>query len=523
MSKVNPVLVVGAGPIGLVIACELLGQGVPVRIVDAERDHSAHSRATTVWPRPLELLRRIGVADRLVDSGHRIQGVAYYSDRRHLATAWLNRLEDTPYPFAVGLPQDRTEELLEQRLSELGGKVERGVRLETLDATGPCARALLALPGGLTEEVEADWVVGADGAHSTVRKELGLGFEGSKLPINFAITDAELSGEIPADLVSYCYTAQGGLGLAPVSPGVHRIAVAVPPEMAGTTPTRAFFQQVVSDRAPGGVAVGELRFSTVFQVHVRSAPSFRRGRAFLAGDAAHLMSPAGGQGMNTGLLDAANLGWKLAGVLRGTLDEAILDSYDAERRPAVHTVTRSTSLQTRWGALTRPAQLALRDTAVRAAGRTGVLQRTLAPAIGQLTSGYRGPTARRISLGGPKAVPGDRLPLLLGEEPVRTGAPWTRITGRSYAVLLHAGRTRPADWRRTCAAIGAAVGDEAEVVEAPSRPQGPLATALGRHPVAAIVRPDGHLHTVLTDPTPTTVRTTLAQARQAPLPTTGPA
>ncbi|MFJ3229989.1 FAD-dependent monooxygenase [Streptomyces sp. NPDC086787] len=519
MSKVNPVLVVGAGPIGLVIACELLGQGVPVRIVDAERDHSAHSRATTIWPRPLELLRRIGVADRLVDSGHRIQGVAYYSDRRHLATAWLNRLDNTPYPFAVGLPQDRTEELLEHRLSELGGKVERGVRLRTLDATGPRARACLALPDGMTEEVEADWVVGADGAHSTVRKELGLTFEGSKLPINFAITDAELAGEIPADLVSYCYTAQGGLGLAPVSAGVHRIAVAVPPEMAGTTPSRAFFQQVVADRAPGGVEVGELRFSTVFQVHVRSAPSFRRGRAFLAGDAAHLMSPAGGQGMNTGLLDAANLGWKLAGVLRGTLDEAILDSYDAERRPAVHTVTRSTSLQTRWGALTKPAQLALRDTAVRTAGRTGVLQRTLAPAIGQLTSGYRGPTTRKASLGGPKAAPGDRLPLLLGEEPVLSGAPWTRITGRSYAVLLHAGRAVPAGWRATCTAIHEAVGDSAEVAEAPSRPEGPLAAALGRHPVAAVVRPDGHLYAALTDFRAATVLAALDRARRQPLPT----
>ncbi|MCS0605721.1 FAD-dependent monooxygenase [Streptomyces sp. LP11] len=523
MSKVNPVLVVGAGPIGLVIACELLGQGVPVRIIDAERDHSAHSRATTIWPRPLELLRRIGVADRLVENGHRIQGVAYYSDRRHLATAWLNRLDDTPYPFAVGLPQDRTEELLEQRLAELGGKVERGVRLRTLDAGGPRARAVLDLPDGVTEEAEADWVVGADGAHSTVRKELGLTFEGARLPVNFAITDAELSGGIPADLVSYCYTAAGGLGLAPVAPGVHRIAVAVPPEAAGTTPTRGFFQQVVAERAPGGVEVGELRFSTVFQVHVRSAPSFRRGRAFLAGDAAHLMSPAGGQGMNTGLLDAANLGWKLAGVWRGALDEAVLDSYDAERRPAVHAVTRSTSLQTRWGALSGPAQLAVRDAAVRAAGRTGVLQRALAPAIGQLTSGYRAPTARRASLTGPKAAPGDRLPLLLGEEPVLSGAPWARVTGRSHAVLLHAGCSRPAGWSGTCAAIRAAVGDAAEVVEAPSRPEGPLAAALGRRSVAAIVRPDGHLYALVTDPGAVSVRTALDHARRSALPHDGQA
>ena len=512
----SPVVVVGAGPIGLVLACELLGQGIPVRVIDAEREHSSHSRATTIWPRPLELLRRIGVADRIVEEGHRIQGVTYYSDHRPLATAWLNQLASTPYPFAVGLPQDRTEALLLERLEELGGKVEEGVRLLTLDAGGPRASLRLELPGGGTEEVEASWVIGADGAHSTVRKELGIGFSGAKLPINFAITDAELSGDIPSDLVSYCYTAQGGLGLAPISPTAHRVAVSVPPELAERTPDRAFFQRIVEERGPGRVQLGELRFSTVFQVHVRTADRFRSGRALLAGDAAHLMSPAGGQGMNTGLQDAANLGWKLAGVLRGTLDEAILDSYDDERRRAVHAVTRSTSMQTRWGALTKPSQLALRDTLVRAAGRSGVLQWRLAPKIGQLDATYRAEDAPRRRPGA-TALPGDRLPVLLGTGAVPAGPSWAGISGHGPAVILHAGRVRPSGWQGVCRRIREAVGEQAEVLDSPSGPHGPLAAALGRRPAAAVVRPDGHLFELLLEPNPAAVLDGLARARRGAL------
>ncbi|WP_034092081.1 FAD-dependent monooxygenase [Streptacidiphilus albus] len=518
MSNVDPVVVVGAGPVGLVIACELLGQGVPVRIIDSARGHSAHSKATTIWPRPLELLRRIGVADRLVEEGHRMQGVAFYSERRHLATAWLNQLGNTPYPFAVGLPQDRTEEVLVQRLAELGGKVEHGVQLEALDASGPRARLRLTLAEGVVEEVEALWVVGADGAHSTVRKELGIGFDGTRLPVGYAITDAELSGDVVSDQVAYCYTARGGVALAPISSSAHRIAVAVGPDMAGTTPGHGFFQRALDERAPGAVQLGELRFSTVFQVHVRSAARFRQGRAFLAGDAAHLMSPAGGQGMNTGLLDAANLGWKLGGVLRGVLDESVLDSYDAERRSAVHAVTRSTSLQTRWGALTGPAQIAVRDAAVRAAARSGVLQRTLAPALGQLTATYRaqggaGSPARRAV-----AVPGDRLPVLLGAGAALTGASWARIGGERHAVLLHAGRTVPRGWRETCAVIRAAVGERAEVVCTPSQARGPLADALGGRAVAAVVRPDGHLYASVRAPLAREVVAVLERACGAAVP-----
>ncbi|WP_328322399.1 FAD-dependent monooxygenase [Streptomyces sp. NBC_00388] len=506
----EPVVVVGAGPVGLVLACELLQQDVPVRILDAERGHSEHSRATVIWPRLLELLRRTDVTDRLAHEGQRIQGVSYFSDHAPLGTAWLNRLKSTPYPFAVGIPQNRTEEILEQRLLELGGKVERGCTLTALDTTGPLPVARFTQQDGSTQDITASYLVGADGAHSTVRKLLGIDFDGKRLPVCFAITDAELSGNIAPDLVSYCYTPQGSLALGPVGEGVQRVAVSVPPATAGAAPGRDFFQRILTERGPVGVELGELRFSTTFHVNIRTAASFRSGRCFLAGDAAHIMSPAGAQGMNTGLQDAVNLGWKLAAVARGRLEEAALESYGAERRAAAHAVTRSTSLQTRWGFLRRPAQIALRDTVVRGADRTGVLQRQLAPKIGQIDATYR-PESARMPRGG-RIVPGDRVPVLLGQG--RTTGVWTAVPRDDWTVLLHVGRSRPDTWHDTCAAVREAVGDQAEVVEAPSQSHGPLVDALGSRPVAAVVRPDGHLYATLAPARTSEITGALRRARR---------
>lgn len=508
----EPVVVVGAGPVGLVLACELLQQDVPVRILDASRGHSPHSRATVVWPRLLELLHRIGVSERLAAEGQRIQGVSYFSDHAPLGTAWLNRLESTPYPFAVGIPQNRTEDILERRLHELGGKVERGCTLTEIDVSGPLPLARFVGTDGTAEDITASYLVGADGAHSTVRKLLKTPFDGNRLEVSFAITDAEISGNIAPDLVSYCYTPQGSLALGPVDAGVQRVAVSVPPGTTGESPERDFFQRIVTERGPGGIELGELRFSTTFNVNIRTAARFRTGRCFLAGDAAHIMSPAGAQGMNTGLQDAVNLGWKLAAVFRGQLAEDALASYDVERRAAAHAVTRSTSLQTRWGFLRHPAQIALRDGIVRGADRLGLLQRQLAPKIGQLDATYN---PDPVSRGG-RIRPGDRVPALLGEE--HPSGRWASVSRDHWTVLLHAGRRRPATWHRSRAAVLRAVGDLADVVDAPSQSHGPLADALGARPVAAVVRPDGHLYQALDVTAAERIAEAVRQARVDPKP-----
>ncbi|GHE12637.1 FAD-dependent monooxygenase [Streptomyces alanosinicus] len=512
----EPVVVVGAGPVGLVLACELLQQDVPVRILDSSRGHSAHSRATVIWPRLLELLQRIGVSDVLAEEGQHIQGVTYSSNQMPLGTAWLNRLDSTPYPFAVGIPQTRTEDILERRLHELGGKVERGCTLTEIDTSGRLPVGRFVGSDGSTEDITASYLVGADGAHSTVRKLLDIPFDGDQLSVCFAITDAEVSGNIASDLVSYCYTPQGSLALGPLEAHVQRIAVSVPPGTQGESPEREFFQRIVAERGPGGIELGELRFSTTFHVNIRTAAHFQSGRCFLVGDAAHIMSPAGAQGMNTGLQDAVNLGWKLAAVARGQLAESGLRSYDVERHAAAHAVTRSTSLQTRWGFLRHPAQIALRDGIVRGADRVGVLQRRLAPKIGQLDATYN-----PVPVSRGEVRPGDRVPVVLGERH-QLGGRWAGVSRDRWTVLMHAGRRRPDTWHRTKAAVCAAVGDLAEVLDAPSQSHGPLVDALGTRPVVAVVRPDGHLYRKLGADAPEAVAEAVRQARVDPSPTPKP-
>ncbi|MCD9143682.1 FAD-dependent monooxygenase [Streptomyces albireticuli] len=523
-----PVLVVGAGPVGLVVACELLQQGVPVRVVDANRNHSLHSRAISVWPRVLEVLRRIDVADTLVERGHRVSGVGYYSSGRLLGTARLDRLPDTPYPFGLMLAQSRTEEVLEKRLAELGGTVERGVRLTGLAQRPDHCAVTLEHEDGATEETEVPWLVGADGAHSTTRKLLGIPFEGDQPDVSFAIADAHVDGDLSDRLLGYCYSPGGSLALGPLGDGVFRLAVSVPHPEDDTPPPLALFQEVLDARAPGHGVVRGLKWSTTFRVRVRTAARFSAGRCFLAGDAAHVMSPAGGQGMNTGLQDAVNLGWKLAGVARGRLDPAALDSYDAERREAAHRVTATTGRQTRWGFASRRAQIAARDLTLRGADRAGLVQRALAPIVAQTDTHY-GPAPTPTELAselarGTGARPGVRVPVLLGAVGVAgsateagagdgegasldrdftsevlpdsrfTDGGWVAAERDAFTVLL---RWDPADSaeRRSeaYARMRAGAPPETRWTDLSAAPDGVLTRLLGPGPVAAVVRPDGHL------------------------------
>ncbi|MGC0383103.1 FAD-dependent monooxygenase [Streptomyces sp. SAI-129] len=485
----RPVLVVGAGPVGLVVACELLQQGIPVRVVDAGRGHTAHSRANVIWPRNLELLDRIGVTEELLDTGHRLAGTAFYSRGRRLATAWMSKLPDSPYPFALTLSQSDTEAVLRRRLTALGGQVEQGVRLTALDNTADGPAVKLEHEKGRTEELEPGWLVGADGAHSTVRRELGIGYDGPPVDVSFAITDARLTTTLSEDLSHYCYAPSGAMVLGPMGDGVHRIALSVPHEAYDEDhpPPRAMFQQVVDDRAAGRSRVEELLWSGSFRVRVRIASAFRSGRCFLAGDAAHVISPAGGQGMNTGMQDAFNLAWKLSGVVRGEFGEPILDSYDSERRAVSHEVARSTALLTKAGLVDTPAKTALRDVAFTAADRTGLFQRKLAPQLSQTAVSYDGDRHPRMPLrvsdtGGSPAAP--RL----------DSGGWPTIDRDRHTVLLWPGtRTPPAGWQRTRDRIREELPEGTPVLDLTRAVPRGLARALGPGPTAAVVRPDGHL------------------------------
>lgn len=231
------VLVVGAGPVGMVLACELLAHGVRADVVSKLRRQSPHSRATILWPRVLELLDRVGVGQKLVDSGHYFDQMNYYSQKKMIGLIRFDRLRGVGYPFAITIPQWRTEAILEEHLTALGGGIAYDTTFVdgTQDPDG--VRCRLQLPDGRSETRTYDYVVGADGYNSAVREVFGFRFAGRTLRTRLAITDAEILGETTSSEAAYYLTRTGNMVLAPLGDGVFRVGASVPADYTGDTPT----------------------------------------------------------------------------------------------------------------------------------------------------------------------------------------------------------------------------------------------------------------------------------------------
>ncbi|MGF7236035.1 MAG: FAD-dependent monooxygenase [Frankia sp.] len=353
------VLVVGAGPTGLVLAIELARRGIDVRLVEELTEPPAQAdKAIGVHCRTMEIWEDLGVVREAMDAGIWLDGqIVVVNGRETHRVEW--NLPDLPYAH-LGLPQYETERILTDRLGALGGargSLERGVALRgfTQDDSGVTAR--LATADGAERTVRAKYIVGCDGAHSTVRKELGLRFAAGagRFPQLFMLADVEVDWSMPEGyLIRYLHETDGEMdGMLVCVPlrgkGRFRMATLAPPhimaEAARTDvppgfmqefdpPTLADFQRALDRLAPPGTTARNLRWSSIFRINHGIVDRYRVGRAFIAGDAAHLHPPAGGQGMNTGIQDAYNLGWKLALAARGLASPGLLDTYEAERRPA---------------------------------------------------------------------------------------------------------------------------------------------------------------------------------------------
>jgi len=480
------VLIVGGGPVGLAVGGELLRRGVSVRIVDRGRPGGNASKAILVWPRTLELLGGLGVADRMTREGHLLDGVRFYSQGSGIGTVRLTRLPDSRFNHLLMLPQWRTERILLDRFTELGGSVDWDVELTGLSDEGDGCRVELTHADGRREQVRTPWLVAADGAHSTVRKKLGVRWDVYSPNMVFAIGDAPVRGDLDPSLLHYFYSRHGSVGVGPLGEGVFRFAVSIREDQQ---PTKEVFQDMV-DRCGGrGARVGEPTWATRFTVRCATAGGFRHGRVFLAGDAAHVISPASGQGLNTGFHDAVNLSWKLAGVVLGTLDETVLNSYDTERRAAVERIAALTAKQTRWGLLSGRWPVATRDAAVRVASLTGAFQRLLAPVFSQTDVSYQ-PAAgmvRSLAWRYPSVRVGQRLPYI-GD---------TVGSGDTTLPMLVVSPGRTPD-RAALDRLIACAPVPLPVLELPAdvrTPGGMLARLLGPRAAAVLVRPDGHLLT----------------------------
>jgi 2-polyprenyl-6-methoxyphenol hydroxylase-like FAD-dependent oxidoreductase len=499
VSSIPEVLIVGAGPVGLVLASELLQQGVEIRIIDqADRvdDTDRHSRGILIWPRSLELLRRIGVSSRLVDAGHRSPCVGYYSEQRLRGEARVDRHPDSPYPFVLTLPQRETERVLRDRLFELGGCIETATTLVGLNDAGDRTEATLRHRDGSLEMVTARYVVGADGPASTVREQLGIGFDGDPIDVTYAIGDAPVTG-LARSNAQYYYSRTGVVALVPLRGGHYRIAANVAHrEENAPDPPADLFEQIIEERAGLRVSVGEPVWSRAFRPRLGLAERYRVGPCFLAGDAAHVISPAGGQGMNVGFQDAANLGWKLGGVLRGRLDESILGTYHQERATAAERMSRTSAAQARFALQRTTPQIVRRDAIFLAARYLGVLQRVLVPLLSQTDVDYGDMNTNPIMLRSRSrgvARPGRRVPLF-APPALDDGTPPLDL--HRYTVVCWPGRRAPRGWpaliERQRDQLGqlAAVLDLASVSGAAAAK---LRRAFGPRPALAVVRPDGHL------------------------------
>jgi 2-polyprenyl-6-methoxyphenol hydroxylase-like FAD-dependent oxidoreductase len=347
------VLIVGAGPVGLTAAAALTHQGLRCRIIDKAPAPSDKSKALVVWCRTLELLEQLGLAETFVATGLKINGGTIHANGKPVVHLVM-RTDESTYGFPLMIPQNDTERLLTEHLAAKGVHIERQVELLSFTQSPDAAHCKLRHPDGGEESLDVPWLVGSDGAHSTVRHTLGMPFTGAAEPNDWMLADVHMHGPIPEDEISAYWHDKGVLVIFPM--GNHRFRMvadtgAATADVHPPDPTLADVQAKLDERGPQGVTVSDPIWLANFRINERKVSDYRQGRVLLAGDAAHIHSPAGGQGMNTGMQDAFNLAWKLALICRGQAhSEPLLNSYSVERSAVgdqvLHNAERFTTVAT---------------------------------------------------------------------------------------------------------------------------------------------------------------------------------
>lgn len=338
------VLIVGAGPTGLTMALELARRGVAFRIIDKAKAPSTHSKALAVHARTLECFSDMGLIQDILAKAHKVQKVNAYLAKEPRLTLSLNQLEDTPFPYVAMIPQNVLEEIMIAHLEQYGFKIEWGIELINLTPRKDYADFTLA-KGKTKEKGKANWVVGCDGVHSKVRNELDIPFSGSRYKEQFLLADVALTSELKPQQ-GHLFLDEEFLAILPMGSGLSRVITTYPSEFA--TPNDKHIKELLEDRfdrlLPVSVKMAEPRWTSLFNIQRRIVSKMRKGCVFLAGDAAHIHSPIGGQGMNTGIQDAYNLAWKLALRVQGSVRQDFLESYHAERHPVAVGVLLGTNI-----------------------------------------------------------------------------------------------------------------------------------------------------------------------------------
>ncbi|OLL27506.1 monooxygenase [Burkholderia sp. SRS-W-2-2016] len=409
------VLIVGAGPVGLLLGTQLQRDGVAVKVIDKMPGRGYFCKALGITPRTLEIFEDLGIVDRAIAAGTWLTGVETWVDGVMVPTRSM-RVPDKGLPYgSLSLAQYETERLLEAAFAQHGGRVDYGGTLDSFTENGDAIDVALTGSHGEASTVRCKWLVGCDGAHSKVRSALALSFDGDKYPQTFALADIDVDWPCPrGPMYRFEWTdparAQVSVAAVPVcgSAQHYRLSMIVPDEHASSlandvAPDFDTMCRLLLPSLPEGSRLSSMRWSSVYRVSHRIASAYGRGRAFIAGDAAHIHPPVGGQGMNTGLQDAHNLSWKLAHVVKGLAGPALLDSYQAERHPVGVDVVKSTSAALNAVLARQAANPAMRETQLLISYRGSPIVADLwtdahpeAPAPGDRAPDARGLTQRFV-------------------------------------------------------------------------------------------------------------------------------
>jgi 2-polyprenyl-6-methoxyphenol hydroxylase-like FAD-dependent oxidoreductase len=418
-------LIVGAGPVGLTMAAELARYGIAVRIVDKAAHRTDKSKAIVLWSRTLELLDRAGCSEAFVSAGLKVNAANIIAGGKvlgHVSFAGIM----SPHAYALGIPQSDTERLLEEHLGKLGVRVERQVEATGFRARNDGVETIIRHADGNNETVESAWLIGCDGAHSTVRHTLGLAFEGDTLKSDWILADVHMDGyPFPQNEMATYWHQSGVLLLFPITAGRCRIIadLGLSEGQAPTDPTLDQITAIVSQRGPAGLKLFDPIWLSAFRINERKVTDYRSGRVFVVGDAAHVHSPAGGQGMNTGMQDAFNLAWKLAMVLQKTCSARLLDSYSVERSAVGAEVLKAAGRLTSVAVMRNPAAQSVRNLIGRimlglAPVRNAMVEQMTEISIGYAQSPLNGASVH--GLNGPE--PGQRILPVSGQSPAGTGS-----------------------------------------------------------------------------------------------------
>lgn len=346
------VLIVGAGPTGLMMACELARYGIDFRIIDKKTEPTQGSNATWIQARTLEIFDAIGIVDPFLRLGNKCHAINFYDKGKYLGGMDLSKIHST-YPFILMLPQKETERLLNERLGELKINIERSLELIDVKQTNNGIISTIELPNGKTETIISDWVIACDGVNSSIREKCKIKFSGEDIPEQFMVADAEMESSLPTNEL-HVFFDKGTIfperatifSAFPWGSNKYRLSANLYNEIPRQTFHEHEVKDVVAQRTYGNFIVENVSWISPFWIHGKIVKNMQNHSIFLLGDAAHAHSPAGGQGMNTGIQDAFNLAWKLALVIKRKSNVSLLNSYQSERFPIVKNIVKQTDFYT---------------------------------------------------------------------------------------------------------------------------------------------------------------------------------